>query len=220
MSSLPTATQRPGGRLEKTVARPSGSLRVTSSPTGLWYSSTLGWAALERLTGSPSTATSSPGVARSPSFATRPPTVTRRASIQVSISRLEPRPAAARTFCSRSPCNAGSAAGGLTADAPGGLAAGPCAGFFGLGGLGGRRFLSFNDLGLRRRQLQGLGDFLERRQLLERAQAEVVEELPRGGVEGGPAGRLAMAHRIDPAAILERLDDLAGHRDAANVLDI
>src|SRR5712671_6500798 len=196
MSSRPTATQRPGGSREKTVARPSGSLRVTSSPTGLWYSSTLGWADFESAIGLPSTVTTSPGVARSPSFARRAPTLTRPASIQVSISRREPRPAAARTFCSRSPCNAGSVARGLAAGASGGLAAGPGTGFFGLGGLGGRRFLSFNDLGLRWGELEGLRDVRERRQLLQRTQAEVVEELPRGGVEGRPAGRFAMADGI------------------------
>src|SRR5881396_1157044 len=59
------------------------------------------------LTGRPSTAISSPTVARSPSLAARPPTVTRPASIQDSISRREPRPAAASSFWSRSAFGAG-----------------------------------------------------------------------------------------------------------------
>src|SRR3989442_6429777 len=59
------------------------------------------------LTGRPSTAISSPTVARSPSLAARPPTVTRPASIQDSISRREPRPAAASSFWSRSAFCAG-----------------------------------------------------------------------------------------------------------------
>src|SRR6187401_2920208 len=69
---------------------------------------TLGWD-LDALvfTGLPSRRISSPGCALSPSFATWPRTLTRPALIQVSISRREPKPAAASSFCSRSP------AGGL-----------------------------------------------------------------------------------------------------------
>src|SRR5438874_1430577 len=99
------------------------------------------------LTGRPSTVMSSAPVARSPSLATRPLTVTRPASIQDSISRREPRPAAASSFWSRSAFRSG---GG------GGLGFG---GGFGIcrpdAGLGGRDRL----------KLQGLGDFFERRQL-------------------------------------------------------
>src|SRR5436189_4434150 len=95
--------------------------------------------------------------ARSPSFATRSPNVTRPASIQPSISRREPRPAAASSFCSRSP--RGSAVG-----AGGGFAL-----LIGLLGPDGR----FRCGGRLKRE--GLGDFLERRQLFQRAQAEIVE---------------------------------------------
>src|SRR5437016_1508567 len=142
------------------------------------------------LTGRPSTAISSPTVARSPSLAARPPTVTRPASIQDSISRREPRPAPASSFWSRSAFRSGGCFG------------------FGVGGadagFGGRDRL----------KLEGLGDFLERRQLLERAQAEVVEELAGRGVKGRTAGSLAMADDVDPVACLQRLDDLRRHHDA------
>src|SRR6267378_2185848 len=152
------------------------------------------------LTGRPSTATSSVLVARSPSLATRPPAVTRPASIQDSISRREPRPAAASSFCSRSAFGAG---GGL----------GFCGGF-GIcrpdAGLCGRDGL----------KLEGLGNFFKWRQLFQRTQAEVVEEPARRGVEGGPARRLAVADDIDPAARFERLDDLGRDHYAADVLDI
>src|SRR3954469_17855743 len=54
----------------------------------------------------------SPGPARSPSCATRPAMVTRPAAIQVSISRREPRPARASSFCKRSGCSLAFGAGG------------------------------------------------------------------------------------------------------------
>src|SRR6266513_2452674 len=144
----------------------------------------------------------SPGSARSPSLAVRPATDTRPASIQDSISRREPYPAAARSFCSRWPrC---------------GLAVGSGGGFFRLG-IGG----SLPGVGHRRTlELNGFGDFLKRRQLLQGAQPEIVEKLARGGVKRRPARGLALAHGVDPAAVLQRLDDLAGNRHAADVLDI
>src|SRR2546430_11477214 len=143
----------------------------------------------------------SAGVARSPSLAVRPATQTRPGSIQDSISRREPWPAAARSFCSRSPR---------------GLAVGSGGGLFRLG-IGG----SLPGVGYRRTlELKGPGDFLERRQLLQRAQPEIVEKLAGGGVKRRPARRLALAHGVDPAAVLQRLDDLAGNRHAADVLDV
>src|SRR5436305_405024 len=203
MSSLPTAIQRPGGRRAKTVGRPAGSLRVTSSPSGLWYMGTRPAPLRATSTGRPSTATASPGVARSPSCAMRPPSVTVPASIQDSISRREPRPAAASRFWRRSAFGAG---GG------GGFG-------FGLGGLGvGRADAGFG--GRDGLKLQSLRDFLERRQLLEGAQAEIVEELAGGGVKRRPARRLAMADGVDPAARFQRLDDLRGDGHAADLLDI
>src|SRR5207244_3571001 len=137
-----------------------------------------------RLTRRPSTAISSPAAPRSPSLATRPPTVTRPASIQDSISRREPRPAPASSFWGRSAFRSGGCFG------------------FGVGGadagFGGRDRL----------KLEGLGDFLERRQLLERAQAEVVEELAGRGVKGRTAGSRAMADGAAPVARLQRLGHL------------
>src|SRR5581483_7809951 len=152
----------------------------------------------------PSTRTSSPGAARSPSFATRPRTETRPAAIQDSISRREPSPAAASSFWSRSAVGAG---GGFFR-----------AGFW----ISGFR-LGRPDLGIRhglRLEGERLRDLLERRQLLQRAQAELVQELAGGGIERRPARGLAMPHDVDPAVVLERLDDLGGDRDAADVLDV
>src|SRR5207253_242117 len=126
----------------------------------------------------------------SPSFAVRPPTVTRPASIHVSIARREPSPAAASSFCSRSP------RGNASADGAG-------SGFFGLGcGLGGVLF--FN--GLRRGlvELQGFRDLFERRQLLEGSQAEIVQELAGRRVKRRAPRRLAVADCVNPAATLER----------------
>jgi hypothetical protein len=104
-------------------------------------------------------------------LATLPFTLTRPASIQVSISRREPNPAAASSFCNRSAVGAG---GGLLLL---GLFFADCGFCFCLG------FGRGNHL-----ELEGLGDLFERRQLLQRAQAEVVEELGGRGVERGPTG--------------------------------
>src|SRR3954470_7636379 len=142
-------------------------------------------------TGRPSTVMSSPGAARSPSLATRPARVTRPAAIHDSISRRDPRPAAASTFCRRSAFCAGG----------GGFGFG-----FGVGFRIGGAHARFS--GRARLERERLGDFLERRELLERAQAEVVEELTRGRVKRRAARRLAMAYGVDPAASLQRLDDL------------
>jgi hypothetical protein len=124
--------------------------------------------------------------------------VTRPAAIQSSICLREPRPVAASSFCSRSP--------ELSF------------------GFGARKWLFFRDFRLRGRgagfQLQGLGDFLQRRQFLQRTQPEVVEKYSRGGVKGRPARGLPMTHGVDPAAVLQRLDNLAGHRDPADVFDV
>src|SRR5262245_48355503 len=179
-SSLPTLTHRPGGRLSNTVRRPSGSLRVTSSPTGLWYRSTRILEKLFAFTGLPSTRTASPGLALSPSLATSPFTVTRPAAIQPSISRREPRPAAASNFCSRSA----------------------------VGASGGLFFLRiFPDRGFRSRrndfELEGLRDLCQRRQLLQRAQPEIVEELGGRRVQRRATRGLALPDDVDPAACLE-----------------
>src|SRR5204862_548813 len=84
----------------------------------------------------------------------------------------------ARSFCSRSPR---------------GLAVGSGGGLFRLG-IGG----SLPGVGHHRTlELKGSGDFLERRQLLQRAQPEIVEKLAGGGVKRRPARRLALAHVVD-----------------------
>src|SRR3954462_8129839 len=110
-------------------------------------------------TGLPSTAITSSEPPRAPSLASAPLTVTRPASIQDSVSCPEPRPAAARTFWIRSA--------------------------FGAGGL--LRFrVGWADARFRggyRLELQRLRDFLERRQLFQRGQSQVVEEFPRRRIE-------------------------------------
>ncbi|CPN12755.1 Uncharacterised protein [Bordetella pertussis] len=60
----------------------------------------------------------------------------------------------------------------------------------------------------------------QRRQLIQRAQAQVIEELAGGGEQRRPAGRIAMADDLDPAAVFQHLDDLRRHRHAADVLDV
>jgi len=60
----------------------------------------------------------------------------------------------------------------------------------------------------------------EGRQFVERLQTEVVEKLPRRRVQCRTARHITMADHLDPAAILELLDDLRIHRDAANLFDI
>src|SRR6185436_2281929 len=116
----------------------------------------------------------SEGRARAPNFAIFPETAIRPAAIQVSISRREPRPAAASSFCSRTPSTDGLSAGpaGSAAGAGGALGFGLCAGFFARnsGRFDGGRIRPLG-CGLK---LEGLRDLLERRQLLERAQPEVV----------------------------------------------
>src|SRR5688572_26489018 len=63
-------------------------------------------------------------------------------------------------------------------------------------------------------------ELVERRQLLEGTQVEVVEEFAGGGEERGTPGRLAMAHGFDPAALLERLERRGRDRHAAYLLDV
>src|SRR5256885_2476425 len=135
----------------------------------------------------------SAGSARSPSLAVRPATQTRPASIQDSISRREPWPAAARSFCSRSPR---------------GLAVGSGGGLFRLG-IGG----SLPGVGYRRAlELKGSGDFLERRQLLQRVQPAIVEQLAGGGLKRRPALRLPLAHAVHHDTCVHHLDGLGGSR--------
>jgi hypothetical protein len=49
---------------------------------------------------------------------------------------------------------------------------------------------------------------------------QVVEELARRGIQRRAARRFAVADGLDPAAVLELLDDLAADGDAADVLDV
>src|SRR5690606_8533705 len=81
--------------------RPSGSLRVQISPSGLLYNSRLWPAALSGAASFlPSTVILSSALTRSPRVAGLPLTFTRPALIHSSSSRREPRPARASTFWS------------------------------------------------------------------------------------------------------------------------
>src|SRR3970282_1747583 len=193
MSRPPTATHLPpgiGGRRANTVGRPPGSDRVTISPSGLWYSSTRGRA---------------PAALRAsglPSSSIRSPVPARSPSRAGAPFRLT-RPAAIQaSICRREPWPA--AASSFCRRS----ACGRLVGGFGDGGD--RRGL----------KLQRLGNFLERRQLLQRAQPEVVEGGLLGGVKRRPSRRLPVPDGVDPAAALQGLDDLRGNRDAADVLDV
>ena len=61
---------------------------------------------------------------------------------------------------------------------------------------------------------------LDHRQLVERSQAQVVEELARGGVERRATDRLAVADDLDPAAVLELLEDHRVDGHPADVLHV
>ena len=104
ISNLPMDIQRPRfttGSLSKTVGLPSGSFRVQISFSGLLYNNIR--RSLRCLAGVtsflPSTIILSVSPTRSPMTATLPLTLTLPFPIHTSISRREPNPALARTFC-------------------------------------------------------------------------------------------------------------------------
>src|SRR5690606_31071421 len=63
-------------------------------------------------------------------------------------------------------------------------------------------------------------EFGQRRQVVQPLQPEVVEEGLGGRQQFGLAGDVAVADDADPVALLERLDDVAVHRHAADLLDL
>ena len=100
-SSRPTETQRPlfnRGRPSNTVARPSGSFREQTSPTGLWYSKIRLSITSSLETGLPLNLILSLATTRSPNFAFLPLTITSPAVILSSSFLREPYPMRARTF--------------------------------------------------------------------------------------------------------------------------
>ena len=103
-SRRPTASHLPAfmvGRRSNTDGRPSGSLWLTISPAGLWYTSTRGGFLLtRRWINLPLMRTWSLGRMRWPMWAGSPFTDTRPDMIRSSMSRREPRPASASTLCS------------------------------------------------------------------------------------------------------------------------
>ena len=60
---------------------------------------------------------------------------------------------------------------------------------------------------------QRIREAIARRQIQQAIRLNTTESVDE-------ADRLAIADRLDPAAILELLDDLAGHGDAADVFDV
>src|SRR5690606_21443112 len=103
-SRRPTEIQRSpfnGGRLSYTVRRPSGSEREQISPSGLLYKITRRREVSGRVaTRRPLKKILSSAPTLSPSLATRSFTFTLPASMARSISRRDPKPARASTFCS------------------------------------------------------------------------------------------------------------------------
>ncbi len=71
-----------------------------------------------------------------------------------------------------------------------------------------------------RLQLADVAKLGERRQLVEALEAEVIKEASRGAEQGGAARHVAVADYADPLALFQRLDDVAAHRHAANLLDL
>src|SRR5207253_3595808 len=69
-------------------------------------------------------------------------------------------------------------------------------------------------------QLGLLRGAFEHGELVERLEAQVVEELARRGVQRGTPRCLAMANDLDPAAVLQLLEDLRVDRDAADFFHV
>ena len=88
----------------------------------------------------------------------------------------------------------------------------------------GRRFVKillqgrFQRLHLRR--APHVADLLQRRQLGQRIQAQVVEELLRRAQQGRAPDHFAVADHVDPAAVFQHLDRLRIDRDAADLFDV
>src|SRR3546814_17191942 len=60
----------------------------------------------------------------------------------------------------------------------------------------------------------------QRRQFIQALEAEVVEEALGGAEQLRAAGDVAVADDADPLALFQRLDDVAVHRDAADLLHL
>src|SRR5690606_37224560 len=245
MSRRPIAIQRApfsAGRDSKIVGRPSGSSRVVTSPSGLLYISTRGGSVSALATKlRPSSSIRSPPRTLIPTWATSPLTRTRPSAMRCSSARREPSPACASTLCSRS-----SSRGATDAVSPRFrvslrlpllfsslillLRRGRC-GVVIVGLLrlwlvgGGRAVVAIRRRDLRveaelRLELADVLDLGQRRQVFQALQPEVVEEGLGRGQQFRLAGNVAMADDADPFALLERLDDVAVHRHAADLLDL
>src|SRR5688572_5542081 len=148
-----------------------------------------------------------------PGTAGLPLTVMRPAAIQASTWRGDATPRADRTFWMRSrmgsPARRGRAASAR-----------------GVGVVGGRLACGRRLHRHRLVELELDADVVhvakrgKRRQLIEAAQAEVVEEIPRGAEKLRMAGHFPVPDDADPAALRERADDVRVDRHAAHVLDL
>ena len=58
------------------------------------------------------------------------------------------------------------------------------------------------------------------RQLVQCLQTQIVQKLPRGGQQGWPPQRFAVAHGFNPATIFQLLDDQAVHRNPPYVFNV
>src|SRR5690606_34017301 len=216
------AIQRPRlsiGRRSNTEGRPSGSSRVTISPSGLWYISTRDSRCSANLSGItlPLCLTRSPGPIFCPSEAGKPLTEIRPAITHSSISRREPMPICASTFCRRSgsakeaglscgsvPGRGGRARGGPSrlnepsadlcasgrmAGLPDGAAPSGLLLFFVGGRSGLRDFLGFD-------KIHHPFYFDEWRQLREAAQAKIVEKTPGRCEQRRPARSVTVADHV------------------------
>src|SRR5690606_8553234 len=212
------------------------------SPSGLLYISTRGGSVSALATKlRPSSSIRSPPRTLIPTWATSPLTRTRPSAIRCSSARREPSPACASTLCNRS-----SSRGATGAVSPRFrvslrlpllfsslillLRRGRC-GVVIVDLLrlwlvgGGRAVVAIGRRDLRveaelRLELADVLDLGQRRQVFQALQPEVVEEGLGRGQQFRLAGNVAMADDADPFALLERLDDVAVHGHAADLLDL
>ena len=63
-------------------------------------------------------------------------------------------------------------------------------------------------------------EFGQRRQFVQALEPEIVEEALGGAEQGRLSGYVAVADHPDPLPLLQRLDDVAAHRHAADLFDL
>ena len=65
-----------------------------------------------------------------------------------------------------------------------------------------------------------IAKFGQRRQLIERLQAEIIEKLACRPIQGGPARDVAVTDHTHPFALHQGLDDIRTHRHTTDILDL